>query len=341
MTVREDEECAIGFSVRDLPPSYRPPTRFNRPRARVVPVAGVGAAVLWSAGIIHGVPALMRTTVIQMAPGASAPENMQHARALITAAVRADRPDLVILPEMWSCLGGTRDMKFAAAETLPGPDGMGEAGPLYSFLSGMARTHGIILHGGSIGERHGDRLFNTSLVFDAHGHERARYRKIHLFDVTTPGGEGYRESDTYEPGSDIVTVPLSASMTAGLAICYDIRFPALFHALRARGANMLLVPAAFTVETGLAHWETLLRARAIETQCWMVACGTTGTHLDENGQKRRTYGHSMIIDPWGTIVAQVSDGPGWSTARLERDVVETIRGRMPVMAHHRLSIHTP
>ncbi|ATU74086.1 carbon-nitrogen hydrolase family protein [Komagataeibacter rhaeticus] len=283
----------------------------------------------------------MRTTVIQMAPGASAPENMQHARALITAAVRADRPDLVILPEMWSCLGGTRDMKFAAAETLPGPDGMGEAGPLYSFLSGMARTHGIILHGGSIGERHGDRLFNTSLVFDAHGHERARYRKIHLFDVTTPGGEGYRESDTYEPGSDIVTVPLSASMTAGLAICYDIRFPALFHALRARGANMLLVPAAFTVETGLAHWETLLRARAIETQCWMVACGTTGTHMDENGQKRRTYGHSMIIDPWGTIVAQVSDGPGWSTARLERDVVETIRGRMPVMAHHRLSIHTP
>ncbi|GBQ11533.1 carbon-nitrogen hydrolase [Komagataeibacter rhaeticus] len=283
----------------------------------------------------------MRTTVIQMAPGASAPENTQHARALITAAVRADRPDLVILPEMWSCLGGTRDMKFAAAETLPSPDGMGEAGPLYSFLSGMARTHGIILHGGSIGERHGDRLFNTSLVFDAHGHERARYRKIHLFDVTTPGGEGYRESDTYEPGSDIVTVPLSASMTAGLAICYDIRFPALFHTLRARGANMLLVPAAFTVETGLAHWETLLRARAIETQCWMVACGTTGTHMDENGQKRRTYGHSMIIDPWGTIVAQVSDGPGWSTARLERDVVETIRGRMPVMAHHRLSIHTP
>ncbi|MCE2565235.1 carbon-nitrogen hydrolase family protein [Komagataeibacter sp. FNDCF1] len=283
----------------------------------------------------------MRTTVIQMAPGASAPENMEHARALVTAAVSADKPDLVILPEMWSCLGGTREMKFAAAETLPAPGATGQAGPLYRFLSGMARELGIILHGGSIGERHGDRLLNTTLLFDATGQERARYRKIHLFDMTTPGGEGYRESNTYEPGSDIVTVPLSADLTAGLAICYDIRFPALFHALRARGANVLLVPAAFTVETGLAHWETLLRARAIETQCWMVACGTTGTHLDENGQKRRTYGHSMIIDPWGTIVAQVSDGPGWSTARLERGVVDSIRERMPVMSHHRLSIHTP
>ncbi|MBE7730238.1 carbon-nitrogen hydrolase family protein [Komagataeibacter sp. FXV3] len=283
----------------------------------------------------------MRTTVIQMAPGASAHDNIEHARALITAAITADKPDLVMLPEMWSCLGGTRDMKFAAAETLPAPDGTGEAGPLYRFLSDMAREHGVIIHGGSIGERHGDRLFNTSVLFDAKGRERARYRKIHLFDVTTPGGEGYRESDTYEPGSDIVTAPLSAGLTAGLAICYDIRFPALFHALRARGANVLLVPAAFTVETGLAHWETLLRARAIETQCWMVACGTTGTHTDENGQKRRTYGHSMIIDPWGTVVAQVSDGPGWSTARLDRTVTDSIRERMPVMAHHRLSIHTP
>lgn len=283
----------------------------------------------------------MRTTVIQMAPGASAPENIDRARALINAAVSSDKPDLVILPEMWSCLGGTRDMKFAAAENLPAADGTGEAGPLYTFLSGIAREHGIMLHGGSIGERHGGKLFNTSLFFDAEGHERARYRKIHLFDVTTPGGEGYRESDTYEPGSDIVTVPLDHGLKAGLAICYDIRFPALFHALRARGANVLLVPAAFTVETGLAHWETLLRARAIETQCWMVACGTTGTHTDESGQSRRTYGHSMIIDPWGTIVGQVSDGPGWSTARLDRTVTDSIRERMPVMAHHRLSIHTP
>lgn len=283
----------------------------------------------------------MRTTVIQMAPGASAPENIDTARALITAAITADKPDLVVLPEMWSCLGGTRDMKFAAAEVLPAPDGTGEAGPLYRFLSGIARAHGVSVHGGSIGERHGEKLFNTALVFNPQGNEVARYRKIHLFDVTTPGGEGYRESDTYEPGSDIVTAPLSPDLTAGLAICYDIRFPALFHALRARGANVLLVPAAFTVETGLAHWETLLRARAIETQCWMVACGTTGTHTDASGQPRRTYGHSMIIDPWGTIVAQVSDGPGWSTARIERGVIDSTRARMPVMAHHRLSIHTP
>lgn len=278
----------------------------------------------------------VRTTVVQMAPGSSLPDNIAQARDLIAAAVAADRPDLVVLPEIWSCLGGTAEVKFANAEELPSPDATAGAGPLYRFLSETARTHGITLHGGSIGQRHGDRLLNTSLVFGPDGVERARYSKIHLFDITTPGGEGYRESDTYAPGSEIVTVPVGA-FTAGLAICYDLRFAELFLALRRRGANVIVLPAAFTAETGEAHWATLLRARAIETQCWVVACGTTGTHTDAGGHARRTYGHSMIIDPWGTIVAQASNGTGWATAALSLDKVEHVRAGMPVLAHRRLN----
>ncbi|GBQ79689.1 carbon-nitrogen hydrolase [Gluconacetobacter johannae DSM 13595] len=280
----------------------------------------------------------VRTTVVQMAPGSSLPDNIDQARHLIEAAIRADRPDLVVLPEMWSCLGGTRDVKFASAEALPAPGAADDAaGPLYRFMRDMARTHGVTLHGGSIGERRGDRLMNTSLLFDAQGVERARYRKIHLFDITTPGGEGYRESDTYAPGEDIVTAPVGP-FTAGLAICYDIRFAELFLALRRKGANLIVLPAAFTAETGEAHWATLLRARAIETQCWVVACGTTGTHVDAGGNARRTYGHSMIIDPWGTLVAQATNGAGWTTARLDMDLVHKVRAGIPVIDHRRLPL---
>jgi deaminated glutathione amidase len=276
----------------------------------------------------------VRTTVIQMAPGASLPDNIAQADRLIAAAVAADRPDLVVLPEMWSCLGGTAEVKFANAEELPGR--APEPGLLHRFLSETARTHGITLHGGSIGQRHGDRLLNTTLLFGPDGVERARYSKIHLFDITTPEGEGYRESETYAPGDAIVTVPVGP-FTAGLAICYDIRFAELFLALRKRGANVIVLPAAFTAETGEAHWATLLRARAIETQCWVVACGTTGTHVDAGGHARRTYGHSMIIDPWGTIVAQASSGVGWVTASLDLDLVERVRAGIPVMDHRRLT----
>nr|WP_246377035.1 carbon-nitrogen hydrolase family protein [Gluconacetobacter aggeris] len=270
-----------------------------------------------------------------MAPGASLPDNIAQASDLIAAAVAADRPELVVLPEIWSCLGGAAETKFANAEELPAPGTTAGTGPLYRFLSETARTHGITLHGGSIGQRYGGKLLNTSLVFGPDGVERARYSKIHLFDITTPGGEGYRESDTYAPGEDVVTVPVGA-FTAGLAICYDLRFAELFLALRKRGANVIVLPAAFTAETGEAHWATLLRARAIETQCWVVACGTTGTHIDAGGHARRTYGHSMIIDPWGTIVTQASNGIGWATATLTLHQVERVRAGMPVLAHRRL-----
>lgn len=278
----------------------------------------------------------MRISVIQMSPGTDKRENIAQARRLISAAIRADHPDLVVLPEMWSCLGGDRDIKFAAAETLPEPGSTGALGKAYTALQGMARKAGIFLHGGSIGERSGERISNTSLIFGPDGSELARYRKIHLFDVTTPSGEGYRESDTFAPGDAVVTVSLGA-VTVGLAICYDIRFAELFLQLRRAGAELIILPAAFTAETGEAHWETLLRARAIEMQCWLAASATCGQHLDGRGAARRTYGHSMLIDPWGTVTARASSGIGWATGILDPSHTRQVRSGIPVLDHRRLA----
>jgi nitrilase len=200
----------------------------------------------------------------------------------------------------------------------------------------MAMAHGVAIHGGSIGELDGGKLYNTTVVFGPDGAELARYRKIHLFDITTPDGTGYRESATYGSGTDIVTCDV-AGFKIGLAICYDLRFPELFLALRRAGAELIMLPAAFTVPTGRDHWEPLLRARAIETQCWLAAAATCGTHADAKGERRETYGHSLVCDPWGLVVARASDGPGWATARLDPALTARVRRDMPVLDHRRLA----
>ena len=282
----------------------------------------------------------MRVSVIQMCPGCDKAENIAQAGCLIDECVAADGPDLVVLPEIWTCLGGDRATKFAAAEVVPQSGSDRQIGPAFGFLQDMAQRHGIHVHGGSIGEHDGDRLLNTSLLFAPDGSLIARYSKIHLFDITTPGGLGYRESDVYRPGNDVVSARISGrfgSIRVGLAICYDIRFGELFHRLRREEAELILLPAAFTAETGAAHWEILVRARAIETQCWFAAAATTGQHQDADGRIRLTYGHSMVVDPWGTVVAQASGGPGWTTSRVDRDATGRIRAGMPVMEHRRLS----
>jgi nitrilase len=276
----------------------------------------------------------MRVSVIQIEAGANKAENIAAAGALIDAAA-ADRPSLVSLPEMWSCLGGDRATKLAAGETFPGPGSDESPRPAYDFLRDTALRHRIFVHGGSIGERVGELLFNTSLVFGPDGRELARYRKIHLFDVTTPNGQGYRESAMFGAGDAVVTCGV-AGMTAGLAICYDIRFPELFLALRRAGAEIIFLPAAFTAETGRDHWEVLVRARAIETQCWVIAAATTGWHSDARGQKRETFGHSMIVSPWGRVDARLDTGPGFATAAIDRDALTRVRDAMPVLAHRRL-----
>ncbi|MDD2875978.1 MAG: carbon-nitrogen hydrolase family protein [Acidiphilium sp.] len=272
----------------------------------------------------------LRLTVIQLAPGSDKARNIAQARGLIEAAVTQDRPDLVALPEIWTCLGGDRATKFAAAEALPEPGGQG--GEAYEFLRDMARTHKIYVHGGSIGEWGGDKLFNTTVVFDPAGTEIARYRKIHLFDIVTPDGQGYRESAIYGAGDKIVTCKIGA-ITVGLTICYDLRFPELYLSLRRAGADIILVPAAFTLQTGKDHWEVLLRARAIETQCWVAAPACTGTHYDGSNEPRVTYGHSLIADPWGHVIARASDGPGFASARIDLDRSAKVRRDMPVLEH--------
>jgi nitrilase len=283
----------------------------------------------------------MRLSVIQMCPGADKAANLAQADSLIDACVAADRPAMIALPEIWTCLGGDRAGKFAAAETLPPPGANQPGGPAYEFLRGVARRHRIHVHGGSIGETDpaaGDRICNTSLVFDPDGVEIARYRKIHLFDITTPDGQGYRESSTYAPGAAMVTCQVGA-FRLGLAICYDLRFAELFLALRRAGADLIVLPAAFTVQTGRDHWEPLLRARAIETQCWFAAAATVGAHTDigrGGASERHTYGHSLIADPWGHVVARASDGIGWASARLDPAMTARIRRDMPVLEHRRL-----
>lgn len=277
----------------------------------------------------------MRVSVIQMNSGAEAARNIEQARGLIDAAVTADRPDIVALPEVWNSLGGSHADKMAASEVLPAVGSNTPGGPTYEFLRSVAREKQIHVHGGSIVERQGEKLFNTTLVFDPAGTEIGRYRKIHLFDIVTPDGQGYRESATFGSGADIVTCKVGGTQV-GLAICYDVRFPELFLALRRQGAELIFLPAAFTLQTGKDHWETLIRARAIETQCWFAAPSMHGRHTDASGEARYTYGHSLVCDPWGAITAKVSDGTGWATARIDPAVTARVRRDMPVLEHRKL-----
>jgi len=277
----------------------------------------------------------MRLSVVQMNPGHDKAANIAQARRLLEGVLAEDRPDLVTLPEMWTCLGGDRDGKFAQAEDLPRVGSNAPGGPAYEFLRSVARAGGIHVHGGSLAERAGDRLFNTTVVFAPDGREVARYRKIHLFDIVSPDGTAFRESATYGSGDEVVTFEVGG-VRLGCAICYDVRFPEMFLALRRAGAELIFLPSAFTLQTGKDHWETLIRARAIETQCWFAAAATHGRHFDR-GEPRLTYGHSMVVDPWGHVVAKVSDGIGWGTARIDPSVTARVRRDMPVLEHRKLA----
>jgi predicted amidohydrolase len=199
------------------------------------------------------------------------------------------------------------------------------------LLRELARRHGIHVHGGSLVENGGEKLFNTTVVFDPEGREIARYRKIHLFDITGPDGTGYRESALYGAGDRLVSFT-AGGITFGCTICYDMRFAEEYIALRRAGAEAILVPSNFTLQTGKDHWEVLLRARAIESQCWILAAASWGQY-EERGAQRSVYGHSLVADPWGHVVAKVSDGTGWATARIDPAVTARVRRDMPVLEH--------
>jgi predicted amidohydrolase len=177
----------------------------------------------------------------------------------------------------------------------------------------------------------GRQLANRSFVIDPRGEIRARYDKIHLFDVDLPSGESWRESAVYKHGSEAVVVTGTPVGTLGLTICYDLRFPALFARLAEAGADLIAVPAAFTVPTGRAHWEVLLRARAIEAGLFVVAAAQAGHHEDG----RNTYGHSLVVDPWGEVLVDMGEGPGVAFADIELSRITDVRGRVPALSHRR------
>jgi predicted amidohydrolase len=264
----------------------------------------------------------MRIAVCQLNPREDRAANLAAARAALSDAA-AQGADLAVLPELVDYMGP------GAGAPKPEPVD-GEFG---SLMAAAARELGIWVHAGSFREEGPDpeHAYNTSLVFDRGGRLAATYRKVHLYDVEIPGRVSYHESASVAAGSELVDVDVEG-VRAGLSICYDLRFPELYRRLAIEGAHVLVVPAAFMAHTGRDHWEVLLRARAIENQCWVAAAGQIGPH--EPG--RTTYGRSMVIDPWGTVVAQAPDTTGVTVADLDLDRLATIRAELPSLANRRL-----
>jgi predicted amidohydrolase len=258
---------------------------------------------------------------IQMSSTPDKEENLRTAERLIRAAVAAGA-ELIALPELWSC-HGLEKVYRDNAEPVPGPT--------TGFLGTLARELGVYVLGGSIleGEPGSDRLHNTSTFFGPDGELAAVYRKIHLFDVKAPDRE-YLESKTIVPGTEIVTAKAGGA-TLGLSVCYDVRFPELYRLLALRGAEVLAVPAAFTLQTGKDHWELLLRARAVENQAFVLAPAQWGRKADG----RWTYGRSMIVDPWGTVLAQCPDRDGHALATLDLGYLDRLRDEFPALKNRR------
>ena len=258
---------------------------------------------------------------IQMSSTPNKVENLETAERLIRRAV-ASGADLVALPELWNC-HGLEDVYKLNAEPIPGPT--------TEFLGGMASELGVYVLGGSIleGDPKSTKLHNTSTFFGPDGNMSAVYRKIHLFDVRAPDRE-YLESRTIAAGTQIVTAKAGVA-TVGLSVCYDVRFPELYRLLALRGAEVLAVPAAFTLQTGKDHWELLLRARAVENQAYVVAPAQWGKKADG----RWTYGRSIIVDPWGTVLAQCPDRDGFALAILDLDYLDRFREEFPALKNRR------
>ncbi|MDS1142041.1 carbon-nitrogen hydrolase family protein [Pusillimonas sp. SM2304] len=257
---------------------------------------------------------------IQMVSSPRVEDNLDQAAALIAQAAQAGA-QLIALPEYF-CFMGHKDVDKLAIKEAPGN------GPIQAFLSGQARQHGIWLVGGTLPLDNDEpqRIFNTSLVYDPSGKQAARYDKVHLFGFKK-GQECYDESLSIRPGQNAPQTVMLPCGRAGLSICYDLRFPEFFRAMG--DVNLIVLPAAFTYTTGSAHWEILLRARAIENQCYVLAPAQGGEH--ENG--RRTWGHSVLIDPWGDIIDRVEQGPGMAAGTISLERISDVRASLPALKH--------
>lgn len=266
----------------------------------------------------------MKVAAIQMISGPEIDANLDDAARLIARAAE-EGAKLAVLPEYFPMIGASDADRLSAREV----EG---SGPIQTFLSAMAKRHAIWLVGGSLPlyAENPDKSRNTCFVFDENGMQRARYDKIHLFSFEN-GAERYREGRFIEAGArvSVCDVPFGKM---GLAICYDLRFPELFREMGA--VDLIAVPSAFTETTGLAHWELLLRSRAVDNQCYVIASAQGGLHPGG----RRTYGNSMIVDPWGDVLARIDKGPGVIMAEIDSDRIAEVRRRLPVLQHRKLQI---
>jgi nitrilase len=265
----------------------------------------------------------VRVAAIQMTSSAEVAENLVAARRLVAEAKEAGA-GLVVLPENFAFMGRSDAERQGVAEA-------DEAGPIQAALAEMAAENDLWVVGGTVPLRSSDpaRVRSACLVYDARGRRIARYDKVHLFDVDVSDAQGrYRESAGTEPGSEAVVVDTPLGRL-GLAVCYDVRFPELFRRLVAQGAEVFALPAAFTVPTGRAHWEVLIRARAIESLAFVVAAAQSGRHA--NG--RETWGDSLIVDSWGAVLARRPTGPGLVVADLDLERQRRVRREFPALTH--------
>lgn len=264
----------------------------------------------------------MKAAVVQLNSGADVEANIAAANLHVRAAV-ANGATLIVLPEKWTVLGDAADLR-AGAQTLDGS--------AIAWARETARELEVDLVAGSIAERveGREKLSNASVHVGPDGEIRAVYRKLHMFDVEIEGKQ-YRESDTDEPGEEIVVSELGDGTKLGMSICYDLRFPELFRVLALRRARVVALPAAFTLPTTRDHWEALVRARAIENQVFVVAANQVGEHPGSH----HSGGRSLIVDPWGTVLARAGDTPGHLVAQLDFAHQDDIRQRVPLLAHRR------
>lgn len=268
----------------------------------------------------------MKVAAIQLNSKDNKQTNLEKIEKYIRLAV-ADGAEFVSLPEYCNFMGADED-KAKNAELIP-------EGPTATLLANLAKEHKIYLHVGSIIEKYTDeKSYNTSFVINPDGEVINKYRKIHLFDIEIENVSAYKESSKIEGGSSPVMVDLPFGK-AGLSICYDLRFPELYRNYALNEAKVLLIPAAFTRYTGMLHWEVLLRARAIENQCYVIAAGQFGT----NQPGKECYGNSLIIDPWGTVVARASEGEGIICADIKDELVQGERESIPCLSHRKPEVY--
>jgi nitrilase len=268
----------------------------------------------------------MKVALAQMQSGPYIHENMSTVSACIEDAAIRHKAELIVFPENFLCMGGMhyrqKTEEFAAS---------------LLAICDLAKHFSVCILAGSIpvpSQSSSTKCLSRSYLIQANGKICGYYDKVHLFDVKVGDQQGsYCESDSFSPGSSLITLPVMGRCL-GLSICYDLRFPGLFQGLRDQGAEMIAVPSAFTYKTGQAHWATLLKARAIETQCFILAANQCGVHqLENGGQPRMTWGHSMIIDPWGELLCSMEEAPGICCADLDFERMQAIRHAMPLTDH--------